>query len=519
MRKDPIMVGEPKIGRFLFDSITKGLYENPLCIFREYIQNSADAIDSAVQSSAMQRDSGKITIDIDPTPPEPKIVIEDNGCGIGSREAVAILSSVGESSKYDHRSRGFRGIGRLGGMAYCSRIVFHTKSQGESIETINSWDCKKMAEMLNPNNHKYRATELKDVIKECASFQSVTTKKKQADTFFRVELHKVKSARNVLLDILAAREYLTQVAPVPFDYQNFPFGKEIDNLLRREVLNYNTYKILVNFEELFKPYKTTVRLSQSKEDRITGIVPLETLDDDGKIIGRGWRADRKELLGAILRTERVEGIRVRVGNILLGDSDLLDRVFKQERFNSYFIGEIHAVDPELIPNSRRDDFEDSDLREIFYDNIRKTLGEPLSKLVQKTSSEHSKASPIKKASEAVVAAKKEQKTGFVSASHKNDVIKDLRDWKEQLEGLQRNKTNDSIKQGAQDQIERLEDAIEDIQKEKRDILTALSSLYSRVEREIVERVLAHIYENYAKASDAIKLSRILIQRLNADRKP
>ena len=172
------MVADPKIGRFLFDSITKGLYDNPLCILREYIQNSADAIDKAVQSRTMDRESGKITIDIDPTPPEPRIAIEDNGCGLGNLEAETVLSSVGESTKFDHRNRGFRGIGRLGGMAYCSQITFCAKASGEPTETINRWDCKKMAEMLNPNNHKYRGTDLRDVIGECSVFSKC---RKQAE--------------------------------------------------------------------------------------------------------------------------------------------------------------------------------------------------------------------------------------------------------------------------------------------------------------------------------------------------
>jgi hypothetical protein len=37
------------IGKFILDSLTTGMYDNPLCIFREYIQNSADAIDKAAR--------------------------------------------------------------------------------------------------------------------------------------------------------------------------------------------------------------------------------------------------------------------------------------------------------------------------------------------------------------------------------------------------------------------------------------------------------------------------------------
>lgn len=37
----------PIIGKNIIESLTLGMYENPFCIYREYIQNSADAIDKA----------------------------------------------------------------------------------------------------------------------------------------------------------------------------------------------------------------------------------------------------------------------------------------------------------------------------------------------------------------------------------------------------------------------------------------------------------------------------------------
>ncbi len=56
----------------------------------------------------------------------------------------------------------------------------------------------------------------------------------------------------------------------------------------------------------------------------------------------------------------IKGIRIRQGNILIGDKSTCNSFFKEERFNGWIIGELHVLDPELIVNSRRDDFEKND---------------------------------------------------------------------------------------------------------------------------------------------------------------
>ena len=104
-----------------------------------------------------------------------------------------------------------------------------------------------------------------------------------------------------------------------------------------------------------------------------------------KIVAYGWYGIRNELLGGIVRGEESSGIRVRVGNILIGDAHLLDGCFRESRFNSYVIGEIHVDSPELIPNSRRDDFIDSEFKTLFYNEIEKIVGLPLSKEIRKAS--------------------------------------------------------------------------------------------------------------------------------------
>lgn len=68
-----------------------------------------------------------------------------------------------------------------------------------------------------------------------------------------------------------------------------------------------------------------------------------------------WYA-RTSFFGTIMDNS-IKGIRIRQGNILIGDRTSCNHLFKEERFNGWMMGELHILDPELIANSRRDGFE------------------------------------------------------------------------------------------------------------------------------------------------------------------
>lgn len=53
------------------------------------------------------------------------------------------------------------------------------------------------------------------------------------------------------------------------------------------------------------------------------------------------------------------GLRVRVGNIQIGDDTVFNSLFTEDRFNRWCVGEIHILDSRIIPNGRRDYFESS----------------------------------------------------------------------------------------------------------------------------------------------------------------
>lgn len=105
-----------QVGKYTLESLTTGMYSDPKIVYREYIQNSVDSLENAVSVGLIEPQSMRIDIIVNAE--ESYISIKDNGTGISAADAAKTLMNVGSSKKRNSNNRGFRGIGRLGGMSY-----------------------------------------------------------------------------------------------------------------------------------------------------------------------------------------------------------------------------------------------------------------------------------------------------------------------------------------------------------------------------------------------------------------
>lgn len=364
-----------RAGIYLLENLTSGMYTDPFAILREYIQNGVDSIDLSTDKGPV--DQLEIKIELDPG--ERRILIRDNGQGILASIAEEVLSSIGSSNKTAPNLRGFRGIGRLGGIAFSDKAVFKTKAEGERVESVQEWDCKSLRRLLA--DQKNRTLTFNQVFQKITSFSQKTCKR-SLESYFEVTLYGISSFRNYIFDITRAKRYLSQVAPVPFQPSNFSYGQEIDNYLEHNLKHYRKYNIILNEERIFKPYKDNIKITKGGFDKLTGIKFIDLRDEKGELIACGWYGERKELLGSIIKGDDSSGIKVRVGNIMIGDDHLLDSCFREPRFNSYVLGEVHIECDGLIPNSRRDDFVDNKTKNIFYNAVEREIGLPISKEIR-----------------------------------------------------------------------------------------------------------------------------------------
>ncbi|MEQ6120092.1 ATP-binding protein [Reichenbachiella sp. MALMAid0571] len=364
---------DTKIGKDVIESLTLGMYEDSRFIFREYIQNSADQIDKALEDGIFSDlGDGKIEIDIDAT--ARTISIFDNATGIESNKVQEILKNIAQSTKDRTKNKGFRGIGRLGGLAYCDKLIFETSFKGEETKSILTWDSQKLKAIINNRATKEEATA---VIDDVTEFQ---TEKESGDShYFRVTLKGVSN--NALLDREDVYQYLTMVAPVPYS-KGFIFKKKICD--KAEELNFNIdeYAISVNNDQVFKAYTTSIyegdHGNKKKIDEIHDIEFFEIRTSKNKLLAWGWHSI-SNFTKVIPSVNTARSLRLRKGNIQIGLDEALTKLFKEARGTKYFFGEIHTISSELIPNARRDYFlENSDL--VEFERLVKSKFDELHKL-------------------------------------------------------------------------------------------------------------------------------------------
>ena len=373
------------IGKYAIESLTTGMYTDPFVIYREYIQNATDAIDDAIHQSVIEAKDGAIKVMIDDK--NHRIVIEDNGTGLSQENAYRFLSDIGNSRKTQGSSRGFRGIGRFSGLSYCDKLTFTTTSNGDSLSYSIEYDAKRLREII--------AKDVNTITAEEAIIQSITEvhQKVSVDShFFRVTMENVHSETG-LMDSEKVEQYLSMVAPVKFG-NDFSWGNEIANTVHSQLGPVSTYKVsLITREqskEITKLYTDTFLLNRTTgvTDQIKkiGYFPITGLNGDQ--VGLAWYGI-SNFYGTIIGNE-IKSLRLRIGNILVGDHTALNSIFKDPRFNGWVVGEVYVSGSDFVPNARRDGFENNAAYYSLMEQLRQ-LAVVIVKEIRAASAERSKS--------------------------------------------------------------------------------------------------------------------------------
>jgi hypothetical protein len=344
----------PHIGAFVLETLTLGMYGEPRHTLREYVQNSFDAI-RAAQRTRFLTERGKVTITLS----EERILIRDNGLGVRADQAWNTLTSIGASKKDRQRDAGFRGIGRLAGMAYCDQLIFRTTFPGETALTTIAFDCKKLLSAMNPDEGG--DVELARLLSRAIEFIPSSDGADLDDHFFEVELSGLSLAPSSLTDPVEVRDYLSEVVPVAFSPE-WEWGSQIEAEYKTYFgENLETIDVFVKSNEdvisVLKPYG-------DKYEHRKGTADLRSVEFHSGDNNSYWGWVGKLSESAAVTDWRTRGLRIRVRNIQVDGTEIFEMLFTQVkpsygRFSSYYVGEIH-IDPEkVIPNARRDGFEET----------------------------------------------------------------------------------------------------------------------------------------------------------------
>jgi hypothetical protein len=123
------------------------------------------------------------------------------------------LTSVGASKKDRQRDAGFRGIGRLAGMAYCDALIFQTTFPGETVRTTIRFDCKELQAAMSPDEGG--DVELATLLADAITFEQDDAALAE-EHFFEVTLSGLAEAPETLTDADKINDYLSETVPVDF---------------------------------------------------------------------------------------------------------------------------------------------------------------------------------------------------------------------------------------------------------------------------------------------------------------
>lgn len=489
---------EISIGKFTLESLTTGMYNEPETCYREYIQNAVDAIDNAVGQGILSVNESRIEIIVDEE--HQSISIKDNGSGIIKESASKTLLDIGNSTKMHSVNRGFRGIGRLGGLSYCKKLSFCTSAIGDDSKTVVTFDCEKLKVLLIPGQNDDHT--LQSVI-EAVTEVSVLNEQESAH-YFIVKMEGVDDIET-LLNIDVVKDYVCQVAPLPFK-SRFYWGKQIDQELQGQGITIDEYPIFIgksfeSLEQIFKPYKLSLDIATRtgvQKDDIYGVSYFSVNDSASNLLAYGWYADTD--YSGTLADDRIAGIRVRLGNILIGSGKTLSSYFKESRFNGWVMGELYIVSMDLIPNARRDDFERNDIFAEFENGVRLTVGSEVSDKIRKASKARNNPlqKTIKKTEKEIAKVETILTTGFNSSYEKDQLAESIAALKREVRTIPKSSGDEVIQKKTEllSTLEQLESDVEESTnyRAKKDI----TSDFSKAEKKIVQAMLEVLTRSFER---------------------
>lgn len=232
-------------------------------------------------------------------------------------------------------------------------------------------DAKKMRELVG-GNVKYTVEE---VWEQVVSFETLPWD--EEDHFFKVELFDINPENDEILNKDEIIQYLSFVAPAPYDSMMFgSFPQKIHEEMKKRGTQPTEYIIRVNGNQIKKLYNEIIKDDNGQEkDRIEELDIRDFKDKQGALLAWGWVGRGENSKQIPKKNNPMRGIRIRSGNIQIGDDDVLHDFLPESRGVYYFVGEIFIVSKDLIPNSQRNYFNENPTRKELDVQLRKYCAE------------------------------------------------------------------------------------------------------------------------------------------------
>lgn len=257
------------VGASILNIITESLYDKPIVIFREYIQNSADSLKSKCKSSnACSLFSSVWSTDND-------LFFLDNGTGINPDDFLSKMQSIAFSGKDKETSIGYKGIGRLSGISYCKKLRFINIIDFNK-ELFQEYEIDCVLYNNIQKSQKYNETSFVSLMSQIGTLKTNVSSeevkqfinnripdKSAIESGFLVILEDISSVLRIVINDKNFENSLCWLLPVPFKKELLNTGNPTDELFEwlssepsidgSNIIAAQSYTIYFNGKQLYRP--------------------------------------------------------------------------------------------------------------------------------------------------------------------------------------------------------------------------------------------------------------------------
>ena len=375
--------------------LSSELYPRKLEIVREYIQNASDALDSFAYIAEHVEDT---------TTPQIKISIQgkslliwDNGIGMDAKD-IQKLRRIAYSEKRVGREAGYKGIGRLAGIAVANKLIISSTSYGDPRLHTFEFRAHALQEDIAAKRMTGSQEPASTVINRHTTITEYEVDPKEHGTM--VELREIDDAYPEILDPAKLIDFIGDVAPVGFS-PAFQYGERIAASLLEHVPDYSPKTVWLTTTtgdriQIFKPYTSEMALAEPR------FVDLPNPAQSSELLAYCWYAPKgKEMAGkwrpaggkfvvagnTATERKRLAGLVFKLFGFSIGDRTFPLRVlWKKDWTRSlWFTGEIHIVDKRIMPTTDRSDLIESPARRDLYASGQERIARKLNQKAQEIS--------------------------------------------------------------------------------------------------------------------------------------
>lgn len=313
-------MSENKVGAGILNIITESLYDNPIVVFREYVQNSMDSI------LKNKENINEYVIKIWSSKND--LFFLDNGKGIERDEFENEMVKIGASSKKKQKNLGYKGIGRLSGVPYCKKLVFiniYDYSSGKAqIFTIDSelydeikndenYSDLSFVELMKKIGTYQDGVDIRTIAELYTELQKYENVLKKFNSGFVVFMHEISMVLGNTIKDESFFEELQWLLPVDFCEELYDSDKkelfeELTTEKVEDTIPVRYCNICYNDEQIFRPIKKDMLRDYVCKSNLKYAVGFHTFKGDKIFIDKN---------------NSFSGIRIYIDNMLLCDENEL----------------------------------------------------------------------------------------------------------------------------------------------------------------------------------------------------